>query len=589
MFRSRNKKWTAFVLAFIVWFGLFPQPVSIAAENKTSGQTDDRLPFEQDAENGTDIVPTNGTGISINEFSDIKGHWSEKHIRAALSLGYVDGYEDGTFRPDKHVSGQEFLTMLAKAMELPIGETVQGSGWFAPYEAAVREAKLYDDDYANLSKSLTRIQMSSTLVRATAARSRELLYNDLIQTTHSLQRIKALFPSIDTDMAKLQKEPGMNVDLTVYDKPRQTRDALRAWRDIRVEEYVAENLANGKVYCSPGADEWYIAEYDCINPREALIYDALSDTDRFFSMLLNAGPTVNSLITPYLNSLNTNPKQDLFEAVRRGLIQGTGSGEVSPNGITTRAQAVVVIQRILDFNNGESLPVDRYALQKAEVDWHQTNLFSMWPNFLGIYNAHKVETDMFRFESPWYKGNLTGYYVIDLDDPNSPYRSLIQYPLNQLYYTPYGYKKDIPLAKQKDAYLLVYTQGKNEVADHKNHSIQAVWQGIGEGYHNIIYSDSGIPQATYDQRERMAKGSFEVYTGINHITNLADRSTFSHTKLFILPKKNVRMSGSNTLLLTTGVIGDSKSVKALQFSPNGTRNLLPEMEGRSLYLIDKLD
>ncbi|MHA7967314.1 S-layer homology domain-containing protein [Paenibacillus sp. CAU 1782] len=582
---SRSKK-LALCLAPLLSLSLFLQPLGdlTMAASETVGSVSNS---GRNEESSTAPVES-GTQGRI-ELSDLHGHWSESVVRSAIASGYVEGYVDGTFRPDQQVTGQAFLTMLAKAMQLPVGEADQGSGWFAPYEAAVREAKLYDNDYTNPSKALTRLEMAATLVRATTPQSRELLYRELIQTTHSVQRIKAMFPSIDADLAKLKKEPTMNVDLSVYDKPRQTRDALRTWRDARVEEYEAENLANGKSYCSVDAEDWYIAEHDCVNPRQALINDALTRADNFFSALLNAGPTVNTLINPYFNSLNTDAKQDLFEAVRRGLIHGTGNGEVSPNGITTRAQAVVVIQRILAFNKGESLPVDHYALQKAEVYWHQTNLFSVWPHFLGIYNANKVDTTKFRFESPWYIGKITGYYVIDLDDPKSPYRSKIEYPLNELYYTPQGYKKDIPLAKQKNAYLLVYTQTKNEIAANKNNILNAVWNGIGEGYYNIIYSEDGIPQATYDQRERLAKGALEVYTTIDYIKNLADRSTFSPTKYAVLPKENVRMSDKNTLLLTTGVIGDRVAIKALQFTPNGTRNLLPEIKGQSLYLIDKLD
>ncbi|OBR65637.1 hypothetical protein A7K91_13730 [Paenibacillus oryzae] len=537
------------------------------------------------------LQPLGDLTMAANEpdFSDLHGHWSESVVRSAIASGYVEGYEDGTFRPDKQITGQAFLTMLAKAMQLPVGEAEQGSGWFAPYEAAVREAKLYDNDYANPTKALTRMEMASTVVRATTPQSRELLYKELIQTTHSVQRIKAMFPSIDADMAKLKKEPTMNVDLTVYDTPRKTLDELRAWYNARVEEYQAENLANGKSYCSVEAEDWFIAEHDCVNPRQALINDALTRVDNFFSLLLNAGPTVNTLINPYFNSLNTNAKQDLFEAVRRGLIQGTGNGEVSPNGVTTRAQAVVVIQRVLEFNKGESLPVDHYALQKAEVDWHQTNMFSVWPHFLGIYNANKIDTAKFRFESPWYKGELTGYYIIDLDDPKSPYRSKIGYPLNELYYKPQGYEKDIPLAKQKNAYLLVYTYSKNEIAANKNVTLNAVFHGIGEGYSNLLYSAYGIPQATYDQRERMSKGALEVYTPIYYLKNLSDRSTFKYLKFGVLPKENVRMEDRIELRLTTGVIGDSVARKALQFTPDGTRNLLPEIIDQYLRLIDKLD
>ncbi len=52
------------------------------------------------------------------QLKDIAGHWAEKYIIRALELGFVNGYPDRTFRPDRSVSREEFAVMLAKAMEL---------------------------------------------------------------------------------------------------------------------------------------------------------------------------------------------------------------------------------------------------------------------------------------------------------------------------------------------------------------------------------------------------------------------------------------------------------------------------------------
>jgi len=44
--------------------------------------------------------------------SDIRGHWAEAEIRAAAASGWVNGYPDGSFRPDGEVTRAEFLKML---------------------------------------------------------------------------------------------------------------------------------------------------------------------------------------------------------------------------------------------------------------------------------------------------------------------------------------------------------------------------------------------------------------------------------------------------------------------------------------------
>lgn len=44
--------------------------------------------------------------------SDIIEHWAEKEISEWIDKGYVSGYEDGTFRPDRNITRAEFITMV---------------------------------------------------------------------------------------------------------------------------------------------------------------------------------------------------------------------------------------------------------------------------------------------------------------------------------------------------------------------------------------------------------------------------------------------------------------------------------------------
>lgn len=51
-------------------------------------------------------------------FSDIAGHWCEPEINQATDLGFLDGYPDGTMRPDNKVTRAEFLKMVVAAYKL---------------------------------------------------------------------------------------------------------------------------------------------------------------------------------------------------------------------------------------------------------------------------------------------------------------------------------------------------------------------------------------------------------------------------------------------------------------------------------------
>ncbi|MCR1850197.1 N-acetylmuramoyl-L-alanine amidase [Paeniclostridium sordellii] len=50
-------------------------------------------------------------------FIDINGHWAKNQIMDFSSKGYINGYEDNTFRPDANVSRAEFVKILNKVFK----------------------------------------------------------------------------------------------------------------------------------------------------------------------------------------------------------------------------------------------------------------------------------------------------------------------------------------------------------------------------------------------------------------------------------------------------------------------------------------
>lgn len=51
-----------------------------------------------------------------NKFTDIGGHWAANAINLAAELGYVEGYGDGTFRPDEFITRAEVMTFLNRVL-----------------------------------------------------------------------------------------------------------------------------------------------------------------------------------------------------------------------------------------------------------------------------------------------------------------------------------------------------------------------------------------------------------------------------------------------------------------------------------------
>lgn len=49
-------------------------------------------------------------------FSDIEGHWAKNWIEKAVKLGFVSGYEDSTFKPDRTITRAEFSKLINNAI-----------------------------------------------------------------------------------------------------------------------------------------------------------------------------------------------------------------------------------------------------------------------------------------------------------------------------------------------------------------------------------------------------------------------------------------------------------------------------------------
>jgi uncharacterized repeat protein (TIGR02543 family) len=50
-------------------------------------------------------------------FTDLDGHWSENEVKSAANRGWVSGYEDGTFRPNKNITRAEAMSLINRVLE----------------------------------------------------------------------------------------------------------------------------------------------------------------------------------------------------------------------------------------------------------------------------------------------------------------------------------------------------------------------------------------------------------------------------------------------------------------------------------------
>ncbi|MGG3283070.1 S-layer homology domain-containing protein [Paenibacillus solani] len=263
-------------------------------------------------------------------FTDIEGHWAQAAILDAVKRGYVDGYPDQRFLPNKEVTRAEFIKMAVTALKLEVNASSKET-WYAPYVAAAESAGVYmAGDFANrnLTQYMTREEMSKLAVRA-------------------------------------------------------------------------------------------------------------------------------------LGHKNVEEKQWMYLASKDGILSGTAPGVISPTGTTTRAQAIVVIERLLQAKSGKELPVDQYAVSAAEVYWHKTNIFSVASEiFNGPDNNNKnVGIDSWKLSKLQFGASdgsviaqVDELIAIDWNDPKDPNRKLL--PSKEKLVWVYGAKSNV-FTDDLQAYVIV--------------------------------------------------------------------------------------------------------------------------------------
>ncbi|QGG49145.1 S-layer homology domain-containing protein [Heliorestis convoluta] len=125
------------------------------------------------------FLPGQAMAQSSVGFSDHKGHWAENTIQEFVDMDITQGYPDGTFRPNGLITRAEFLTLVVKTFDLPIGNSavtfpdVQSSDWFYAVAGAAKAAGIVQgDERGNFSphRPVSRAEMV-TMVRRAAGES----------------------------------------------------------------------------------------------------------------------------------------------------------------------------------------------------------------------------------------------------------------------------------------------------------------------------------------------------------------------------------------------------------------------------------
>jgi hypothetical protein len=178
-------------------------------------------------------------------FADAQGHWAESYIGFAASMDIVKGYPDGTFKPNAVMSTDEAITMVVRALGYT-DDSLKGT-WPTNYKVKALDLDL-TDGLTSLSGDGLRGNVALLLFNA--------LEVPMVEVDSDGNAVKVdpekLF--IDNIGEKTDEYVKITYDL-VFDED----DALSVADNINLEDYLYHSI---KYYTTDDYDVAYVASVD---------------------------------------------------------------------------------------------------------------------------------------------------------------------------------------------------------------------------------------------------------------------------------------------------------------------------------------
>lgn len=121
-----------------------------------------------------------------NSFADVNGHWGQSYVETIANKLIVEGYEDGSFGPDRSITRAEFATVIVRSLGLSSKtgtssfSDVKADDWFANAVGLAAEAGIvngYEDGTFKPNQTITREELAAMVVRASTYAGTDLTVN----------------------------------------------------------------------------------------------------------------------------------------------------------------------------------------------------------------------------------------------------------------------------------------------------------------------------------------------------------------------------------------------------------------------------
>ena len=97
--------------------------------------------------------------------TDVQEHWAKESVGYLVEAGVVDGFEDGTFKPEERVRVDAFIKMVVTSL----GHTLENGSpyWASTFIDKAKELGLVKEgEFGTYERPITRAEMACMIVRA---------------------------------------------------------------------------------------------------------------------------------------------------------------------------------------------------------------------------------------------------------------------------------------------------------------------------------------------------------------------------------------------------------------------------------------
>ncbi len=142
---------------------------------------------------------------TINSFKDVSSNeWYISKVAKLVALGGINGYEDGTFRPNNTITQGEFIKIVVAVFNGEEAPVATGQHWAMNYIKKAQELNYIDaEEYkaADLDKPITRYQMSKIVVRVASSRG-ESFKSDIQDYVYQIKDYQAVPAEYSSEVLK---------------------------------------------------------------------------------------------------------------------------------------------------------------------------------------------------------------------------------------------------------------------------------------------------------------------------------------------------------------------------------------------------